>query len=107
MGKTKTSTAVKQRYNQKAYARLGIWIPKGRKQALEEYVREHETTVNGFVNELIREKLGMTEEEWKHADWKDQPVQEDEMETNPAWEHRWPGMEDVSNAFREGRDGEK
>ncbi|MDO4357408.1 MAG: hypothetical protein Q4E13_12975 [Clostridia bacterium] len=70
-------------------------------------MREHETTVNGLVNELIREKLGMTEEEWKHADWKDQPMQEDKMETNPAWEHRWPGMVDVSNAFGEGREGEK
>lgn len=107
MAKRKTSNEAKRRYAAKAYARLGIFIPKGRKQALDEYVRKHETSVNGLVNELLREKLGMTKEEWKHADWKDQPVQEDEMETNPAWEHRWSGMEDVSNAFREGRDGEK
>jgi len=65
MAKTKTSSAVKQRYNEKAYDRLAITIPKGKKGMVEEYAAAHDGSVNGMVNRLLRKELGLSEEEWK------------------------------------------
>lgn len=66
MAKTKTSTAVKQRYIAKTYARLGITIPKNRKEQVEEYARAHDGSVNGLVNRLLRDEMGISEHEWKN-----------------------------------------
>ena len=52
-------------YNEKAYARLNIVIPKARKADLDDYCREHGETVNGLVNELLRVRLGLSVEDWK------------------------------------------
>ena len=65
MAKTKTSSAVKQRYNEKAYDRLAITIPKGRKAIVDACAKSEGTTINGLVNALLREKTGLTEDEWK------------------------------------------
>lgn len=65
MAKTKTSSAVKQRYNEKAYDRLAITIPKGRKETIDAYAKQEGISINGLVNRLLRETVGMTEEEWK------------------------------------------
>ena len=65
LAKTKTSSAVKQRYNEKAYDRLAITIPKGRKETIENYTAKEGVSVNGLVNRLLRETVGLTEEEWK------------------------------------------
>lgn len=65
MAKTKTSSAVKQRYNEKAYDRLAITIPKGRKETIEAYAKQEGISINGLVNRLLRETIGMSEEEWK------------------------------------------
>lgn len=67
MAKTKTSSAVKQRYNEKAYDRLAISIPKGRKETIDAYAKKTGTSINGLVNYLLREKVGMTKDEWKHT----------------------------------------
>jgi iron uptake system EfeUOB component EfeO/EfeM len=67
MAKTKTSSAVKQRYNAKAYDRLAITIPKGRKQAIEAHAQSKGQSVNGLVNELIRSDMGLSESEWKQT----------------------------------------
>lgn len=63
----KTSNAVKDRWNAKAYDDLRIRIPKGRKAAVEAYARSGGESINGLVNALLREKLGLTEEEWKRG----------------------------------------
>lgn len=58
-------------YNEKTYERLAITIPKGRKQDIESYLKSregYETSINGFVNLLIREKLGLSESEWKRKE---------------------------------------
>ena len=65
MAKTKTSTAVKQRYNEKAYDRLAITVPKGRKSVIEEYAKSQGESVNGLVNNLLRNAIGLSEEDWK------------------------------------------
>ena len=64
MAKTKTSSAVKRRYNEKAYDFLSVTIPKGRKSDLKAHIGEQQT-VNGLVNDLLREHIGMTDAEWK------------------------------------------
>lgn len=61
----KTSSAVKNRYNAKAYDQLPVRVPKGRKATVEELAKENCESVNGLINRLLREEAGMTEEEWK------------------------------------------
>ena len=67
MAKTKTSTAVKRRYNEKAYDRLAVTIPKGQKAAVEAHAQNKGLSVNGLVNALLREDLNLSEEEWKRS----------------------------------------
>ena len=55
-------------YNEKAYDRLAITIPKGRKTAVEAAAREHGESVNGYVNALLRGDMGLTEQEWKESE---------------------------------------
>ena len=65
MTKTKTSSAVKQRWNEKAYDRLAITIPKGQKARVEAHARDKGLSINGLVNILLRTELNLSEEEWK------------------------------------------
>lgn len=65
MAKTKTSTTVKNRYNAKAYDRVGLMLPKGRKSTVEAHVSGNGESINGYVNRLIREDMGLSDEEWK------------------------------------------
>lgn len=75
MAKTKTSSAVKQRYNEKAYDRLAITIPKGRKAIVEACAKERGQSVNGLVNDLLMDAAGLTEAEWKQPPASD-PLEE-------------------------------
>ena len=61
----KKQTAWTRAYNEKAYARLAITIPKSQRQALEAHVQRKGCTVNGLVNELLRRDMGLSEAEWK------------------------------------------
>jgi len=67
MAQTKTSTAVKRRYNEKAYDRLAITIPKGQKAMVEAYAQSKGLSVNGLINALLREALTLSEDAWKSA----------------------------------------
>ena len=49
----KTSSAVKNRYNEKAYDRINLTVPKGQKEAIKEYAESKGESVNGFINRLI------------------------------------------------------
>ena len=62
----KASTKAKNKYNAANYDSLRIVIPKGRKELVEEYAATRpEKSINGLVNALLRNALGMTEDEWK------------------------------------------
>ena len=63
----KTSSAVKNRYNAKAYDQLPIRVPKGRKAEIEAYAQGRGESVNGLVNLLLREALQKSEEDWKRT----------------------------------------
>ena len=65
----KTSATVKNRYNAKAYDRIQLVIPKGRKEDIEAHAKSKGQSVNGLINALLRADMGIGEEEWKkHAD---------------------------------------
>lgn len=64
---TKPTNAVKDRWNAKAYDDLRIRIPKGRKADVEAYAKAQGESVNGMVNNFLRNALGISEEVWKKA----------------------------------------
>ena len=61
----KKQTAWTRAYNEKAYARLAITIPKAQKQALEAHAASKGQSINGLVNKLLRVDMGLSEAEWK------------------------------------------
>lgn len=61
----KTSSAVKNRWNAKAYEELKIRVPKGLKSAVEAHAKAQGESVNGLVNSLLRVDMGLSADEWK------------------------------------------
>ena len=61
----KTSNAVKDRWNRKTYEEIKVRFPRGRKAEVDAYAKGIGFSINGFICELVRERIGMTEEEWK------------------------------------------
>ena len=61
----KTSSAAKQRYNEKAYDRLAITIPKGHKATVEEAARAAGESVNQYTGKALLMRMGL--EEWPAA----------------------------------------
>lgn len=51
----KTSTASKQRYNEKAYDRIALTVKKGEKDKLKAHAEKQGETLNGFINRAIAE----------------------------------------------------
>ncbi len=62
---SKTSSAVKDRWNKKTYDQVAFRVPKGRKETLEQRAQETGESVNGYLNRLIRDDLGLSEAQWK------------------------------------------
>mgnify|MGYP004566148669 CR=1 FL=1 len=60
-------TNYKRAFNEKAYDRLAITIPKGRKTTVEALANERGESVNGMVNGLLRGAAGLSEAEWKQS----------------------------------------
>ena len=55
----KTSNAVKDRYNAKAYDDIRVRVPKGEKERIQAFAEANGETVNGFINRLIVEAMGV------------------------------------------------
>ena len=55
----KTSNAVKDRYNAKAYDDIRLRVPKGQKEKIQAYAESRGETVNGFINRLIADAMGV------------------------------------------------
>lgn len=53
----KTSAAVKNRYNEKAYDRISLTVPKGEKEVVAAHASKNGESVNGFINRAIRETI--------------------------------------------------
>lgn len=61
----KKQTEWTRAYVEKAYDRVSVTIPKGRKQTVEAFVKSRGQSVNGLINELLRTAVGLSEEEWR------------------------------------------
>ena len=60
----KKQTEWTRAYNERAYSRLAITIPKGRKADVEAAAQRLGLSVNGLVNALLRDACGLSPEEW-------------------------------------------
>lgn len=52
----------------KKYDRIQLVVPKGRKSDIETYAKAKGESVNGLMNALLRDALGMSDEDWKLTD---------------------------------------
>lgn len=50
----KTSTASKQRYNEKAYDRIALTVKKGAKAKLQEAAKEKGESINGYIKNAVK-----------------------------------------------------
>lgn len=54
----KTSSAVKNRYNDKAYDRINLTVKKGEKEKIKTHAEEYDVgSVNGFIQRAIAETM--------------------------------------------------
>ena len=57
LARTKTSSAVKDRYNAKAYDEIKVRVPKGRKDEIQAQATANGESLNGFVTTAIDERI--------------------------------------------------
>lgn len=53
----KTSSAVKNRYNDKTYDRINLTVYKGEKAIISEHAEKRGESVNGFIQRAIKETM--------------------------------------------------
>ena len=56
---TADQNAVKDRYNAKVYDDIRLRVPKGQKEQIQAYAEQNGETLNGFINRLIAEAMGV------------------------------------------------
>lgn len=54
---SKTSSAVKDRYNNKAYDNVRLRLYKGQKEFLQSHAAEHRESLNAWINRAIKKQL--------------------------------------------------
>ena len=59
------TTEYKRAFVENNYARISVTIPKEQKAAVEAHAAAGGFRVNGLINELLREDMGLTVEQWK------------------------------------------
>jgi len=63
MPASKARIKANRKYNEKAYDRLEIKVPKGRKAAIQAHAEDKGESLNGFVNRAIDETVERDERE--------------------------------------------
>lgn len=53
----KTSNESKAKYNAKAYDRINIAVPKGRKDEIQAIAEQKGLSINAYINSIIEEAL--------------------------------------------------
>ena len=53
----KASTRAQNKYIDKAYDRINLTVPKGKKDQIREHAEGHSESVNGFINRAIDETM--------------------------------------------------
>lgn len=71
MAYTKAGMKATDKYVKENYARLNIKIPKHQREAVEAFAAAHDESVNGMVNRLIRNEMGIDQDAWKRQEQKD------------------------------------
>mgnify|MGYP004462047415 FL=1 len=54
----RTSAASHNKYNAKVYDRVNLVVPKGQKEQIQEYAKEHGMSLNAYINNLIKADMG-------------------------------------------------
>lgn len=57
MAQSEAQKRAKAKYNAKAYDRLELKVLKGNKAVIQGYCKDKNTTVNGLINTLLKERL--------------------------------------------------
>lgn len=65
----KKSTDYKRAFNEQAYDRLAVTIPKGHKATVQAAAEQEGESINGFTNKALLARLGL--EEWPEKKEKD------------------------------------
>ncbi|EHL08956.1 toxin-antitoxin system, antitoxin component, ribbon-helix-helix domain protein [Desulfitobacterium hafniense DP7] len=50
-------TKANRKYNEKAYDRIALTVPKGEKEQIRVVAEKQGKSLNAFINEAIREKI--------------------------------------------------
>lgn len=58
----KASTRAQNKYIAKAYDRINLTVPKGKKDAIQAHAESHGESVNGFINRAIDQQMERDEE---------------------------------------------
>ena len=53
----KTSSAVKNKYNAKAYDRINLTMQKNKKEVIQNHAEERGESTNAFINRAINETM--------------------------------------------------
>ncbi len=64
---SKSRIQANNRYNAKAYDRINIAVPKGRKATVEAVAAQNGESINALINRLLQNETGLTQEEWKNV----------------------------------------
>lgn len=73
----KKQTEWTRHYNEKAYDRLAITIPKGQKQVVAAFAERNGESINSLVNKLLMERMGVSDGEWRQPVNNGQEVADD------------------------------
>ena len=65
MAYTKASMRAVDKYSKKNYDSFLVRVPKGRKKDIDEHAKSKDKSVNGLINEYLRDDMGMSEADWK------------------------------------------
>lgn len=63
--KYENQTDYKRQFNEVAYDRISVTVPKGRKAIVEAFAKSQGETVNGLINNLLQRETGLSEKEWR------------------------------------------
>lgn len=58
----KTSSAVKNKYNAKAYDRINLVVSKGKKETIKSHAEQRNESTNAFINRAIDEAMARDNE---------------------------------------------
>ena len=65
MATTKAQQNAVNKYMKNNYDSLRVVVPKGRKKDIAARAEQRDLSINGLINYLIRQELGITDKEWK------------------------------------------